>query len=600
MLFAVRGRFDGWFKTASMSVYLQLNCPFCGGDLTRTASDPSETPPEYGVLVCSCGRYPIVAGIPIIRKGIVGNTGQSAHEVITLIEAGHHREALLAMVLPPPPMSAMKAPVSVRALRGWQERAEALFSQPHDQLSVCELVDFFYGNVALSDARQRQLEQPDIRQYFLYRFSQPRYAIAVSLCSVISEPARPILDLACGIGHITRQLIGRSQGQPVVGLDRDFFCLYIAKHWLAADATYVCGEADTPLPFRDGAFSAVFCSDAFQLFENKVHCARELKRLTRPDGVMVLSALPTVLETHRTSLPLQGYETLVADMPHRFVTSYDILSRYLQKQGPPLARQVAMERVGDDPWVSVVASHQQAVFKDYGPFDDWPHARGSLRVDPLYKVERRDEMGNVHLQRIFPSRWFEHENTERRLKDYLPETVCVTETTLGDLSKGHRTQDIESLLRQCVVVGFPDRYLPATYQVNEEVNERLEAAIGGDFYIEKARVSDLIGALVPSGNTYIMVDEREWDVGEVDGSRHRIDFFERGGKYWGPPADDETAIRELERLRDLGATFIVFGWPAIWWLEHYVELGHYLYSRFRCVLQHDRLVIFDLRSRLVL
>jgi hypothetical protein len=68
-----------------------------------------------------------------------------------------------------------------------------------------------------------------------------------------------------------------------------------------------------------------------------------------------------------------------------------------------------------------------------------------------------------------------------------------------------------------------------------------------------------------------------------------------GGQYGGPPPDDATAIRELERLRQSGASFIVFARPAFWWLDYHAALCH-LRSAFRCVLENDRLVVFDLRA----
>jgi SAM-dependent methyltransferase len=103
-----------------------------------------------------------------------------------------------------------------------------------------------------------------------------------------------------------------------------------------------------------------------------------------------------------------------------------------------------------------------------------------------------------------------------------------------------------------------------------------------------------IAALIPPGNTFILVDQEQFRSAVAVG-HHVIPFLERNGHYWGPPPDSITAIRELERLRRFGAHFIVFGWPAFWWLDYYSALHSYLRSEFRCVLHNDRLVAFDLR-----
>jgi glycosyltransferase involved in cell wall biosynthesis len=105
-----------------------------------------------------------------------------------------------------------------------------------------------------------------------------------------------------------------------------------------------------------------------------------------------------------------------------------------------------------------------------------------------------------------------------------------------------------------------------------------------------------IAALIPAEARFILVDEASLGS-EVVADGHTIPFLERDGQDWGPPADDETAIRELERLRRAGAAFIVFPWPAFWWLDYYSGLRDYLGSKFRCTLKNSRLVAFDLKHK---
>lgn len=98
------------------------------------------------------------------------------------------------------------------------------------------------------------------------------------------------------------------------------------------------------------------------------------------------------------------------------------------------------------------------------------------------------------------------------------------------------------------------------------------------------------------GENFLLVDDGQvlnWPIVH----RNAIPFLERDGKYWGPPADDESAIRELQRLREAGAAFIAFSWHAFWWLEHYKKFFQHLMSQHQCLLRNERLVIFNLRSR---
>jgi Glycosyl transferase family 2 len=111
------------------------------------------------------------------------------------------------------------------------------------------------------------------------------------------------------------------------------------------------------------------------------------------------------------------------------------------------------------------------------------------------------------------------------------------------------------------------------------------------------RATEELSALIPLGESFILADEDKWETDAVIAGRRRIPFLERNGQYGGRPPDDETAIREFERLRRTGASLMVFGWPAFWWLEYYAGLNQHLRSHFSCVLQNERLVVFDLRPR---
>jgi glycosyltransferase involved in cell wall biosynthesis len=105
-------------------------------------------------------------------------------------------------------------------------------------------------------------------------------------------------------------------------------------------------------------------------------------------------------------------------------------------------------------------------------------------------------------------------------------------------------------------------------------------------------VRELANFLEPA-ERFVLVDDA-WFGNELLPGRIAIPFLERDGEYWGPPPDDETAIRELERLRSSGANFMVFLWPTFWWLECYSGLSHHLRTRYRSILQNERLIVFDL------
>src|SRR5262249_37976394 len=211
-----------------------------------------------------------------------------------------------------------------RASRTWREQITALLREHGNQLTACDLFDLHF---------RKSRQWTDAYAYFAFRFGQPRHLVALSLMTLIRHPQRLVLDLACGCGHLTRSLVSQAQGQQVIGVDRNFFMLHVARNWIAPQAAYVCCEADAALPFPDGAFSTVFCSDAFHYFVNKAISIRELKRLTQDDGSIVLVTIRNSNVQHQhvcLPLPPEGLAALFGDMAHCLLSDSDILTCYLQ------------------------------------------------------------------------------------------------------------------------------------------------------------------------------------------------------------------------------------------------------------------------------
>jgi SAM-dependent methyltransferase len=347
----------------------------------------------------------------------------------------------------------LKSVVGLPGMIAWRKRALAFLAKLEDRVTACDLFDFYFC-YSTGDRREPY-------SYYAFRFGQPRHLVALSLSHLIDKPKKPVLELGCGFGHITRHLLARARNQPVIALDTTFFCLYVAKYWLAPGAEYVCADADSGLPFADHAFSSAFCSDAFHWFTGKAICARELKRVTNDDqGLIILATLRNGLleqDLYHGTLPPDHYQALFTDLPHQLLSNAEILARYLEKQGPPLAQSTQPDRLASEPWLSLVASRRKEMFEDYGVFDDWPHAEGRLALNPLYQRDGESEPGELRLRHIFPSSWYAKEDGQCR--SYEPETVSISSDALVDLNRGNRTSAIEQLIARCIVIGLPERFL---------------------------------------------------------------------------------------------------------------------------------------------
>lgn len=104
-----------------------------------------------------------------------------------------------------------------------------------------------------------------------------------------------------------------------------------------------------------------------------------------------------------------------------------------------------------------------------------------------------------------------------------------------------------------------------------------------------------LSAHIPATDTFILVDEAQLE-GLVTAGRRYVPFPEVDGEYGGPPDNDAAALAELERLREAGSGYIVFAWPAHWWLDYYESFHSHLRRAHRCIVESERVVIFDLRA----
>ncbi len=127
------------------------------------------------------------------------------------------------------------------------------------------------------------------------------------------------------------------------------------------------------------------------------------------------------------------------------------------------------------------------------------------------------------------------------------------------------------------------------------INADTEAWARNSWFHRLQQATKEIAALVPPSATFILVDDEEWGMEKEWAGRRRVAFLEKEGEYWGAPPDDDTAISELERLKADGASFIAFAWPAFWWLDQYTEFRRYLHTHCHCLLENDRVIVFDLR-----
>lgn len=107
------------------------------------------------------------------------------------------------------------------------------------------------------------------------------------------ESGHHVLDVACGTGVVARTaLMEVGMRGKVTGLDHDEKMLAIARkkpssiYWQLGDAA--------ALPFEDNSFDRVLCQFSLMFIENRIAAIKELLRVCKPNGKVVVSVWDTI------------------------------------------------------------------------------------------------------------------------------------------------------------------------------------------------------------------------------------------------------------------------------------------------------------------
>jgi hypothetical protein len=293
----------------------------------------------------------------------------------------------------------------------------------------------------------------------------------------------------------------------------------------------------------------------------------------------------------------------VVVLPSSFDTSVDVVRRSLaQSSALFFAREeTSFEQIRN--LCHAELAHDTAFFFNFAPYQQ--PGRGTLtafRTDPEART-RRVPPGNNDISATCESLdlWLwtiaRHEQVLTDRAHVMIAAAMLGKQVHYGVSNYHKVQAIvDFALKRLPVERLGETGLTVEEVQRATAQDAASSNRDDQWHDAMQLTASEIAELVPDGVPFVFVDQDE--LGQLPfGQRRVIPFLERQGAYWGPPIDDATGIIEVERLREAGAGWLVFAWPAFWWLDHYAALRGYLNSSFHCPLRNDRLVVFDLRSR---
>jgi ubiquinone/menaquinone biosynthesis C-methylase UbiE len=122
----------------------------------------------------------------------------------------------------------------------------------------------------------------ELYQRFMGRYSEP---LAVSFADVAEvAPGQRVLDVGCGPGALTAQLVDRLGSDKVVAVDPSApFAEAAQARFPGVDVRVAAAE---DLPFPDDSFDAALAQLVVSFMPDPVAGVREMARVTRPGGTV--------------------------------------------------------------------------------------------------------------------------------------------------------------------------------------------------------------------------------------------------------------------------------------------------------------------------
>jgi ubiquinone/menaquinone biosynthesis C-methylase UbiE len=138
---------------------------------------------------------------------------------------------------------------------------------------------------------------------------------------VSGQPLKDVLELACGTGILTRQLL-KNVGPAVriVATDLSVDMVEYARRKLGPSERVTWRQADaTRLPFPDAGFDAALCQYGWMFVPDKSVAALEVRRVLRPGGSFLFNAWESLAKNNVMRAVQAALEDRFPDAPPQFL-----------------------------------------------------------------------------------------------------------------------------------------------------------------------------------------------------------------------------------------------------------------------------------------
>ncbi|MGH8920557.1 MAG: class I SAM-dependent methyltransferase, partial [Actinomycetes bacterium] len=302
-------------------------------------------------------RWPVVANIPWLRVG----RERIREQAVAALDADDPDRAAVVLLgdaddwwdQPRPPDAQLRAAL--------------------DATTLCAAVELLgFGRVGT---------------YFLHRWCDPSWLATLALTAAHPPGERPVVDLACGAGHLLRHLALHGT-RTLIGVDVVFAKLWLARRFVVppdALIALVCADLMSSWPLPEPTQPRyVACHDALYFFDGKQAFVAAARAHAGPGGAVLLGHCYNALHpAGRGGLPLDppGWAALLPGA-HCYAEE-ELTSSTLDGRMP---RPAALHALSGTEAVGLALDEAGTPPQ---PTLAQPHPALTLRPNPLYVDGRR-------------------------------------------------------------------------------------------------------------------------------------------------------------------------------------------------------------------
>ncbi len=212
------------------------------------------------------------------------------------------------------------------------------------------------------------MSDPDPAQYDAFAAEYAAHAAVAPYNALYDRPAtlrligdvegRRVLDAACGPGHYIDELLSR--GAEVVGCDAAPAMIDLARSRVGDRAELRVHSLDDPFTWiADGSIDVVVCALAYHYVTNRDGFLREVHRMLRPGGALVISThhptddwrrlggsyfdVAAVTETWSKGWEITAWRMPLTQLTEEFAAAAFVIERLIEPTPDPAMRDTYPE-----------------------------------------------------------------------------------------------------------------------------------------------------------------------------------------------------------------------------------------------------------------